>query len=52
VSGALARLGAAAQTDDNLMPFILDAVERYATLGEICNVMRQVFGEYQGFTSF
>jgi methylmalonyl-CoA mutase N-terminal domain/subunit len=33
--------------DQNLMPLILDAVKAYATLGEICNVLRQVFGEYQ-----
>jgi len=31
----------------NLMPLILDAVKTYATLGEICGVMRKVFGEYQ-----
>ncbi|WP_353094392.1 methylmalonyl-CoA mutase family protein [Tissierella praeacuta] len=36
-----------ANTDENLMPFILDAVKEYATLGEICNVLREVFGEYQ-----
>jgi methylmalonyl-CoA mutase N-terminal domain/subunit len=36
-----------AQTEENLMPFILDAVKTYATLGEICNVLREVFGEYQ-----
>lgn len=29
------------------MPYILDAVKAYATLGEICNVMRDVFGEYK-----
>jgi methylmalonyl-CoA mutase N-terminal domain/subunit len=29
------------------MPLILDAVKEYATLGEICGVMRQVFGEYE-----
>jgi methylmalonyl-CoA mutase N-terminal domain/subunit len=29
------------------MPFILDAVRAYATLGEICGAMREVFGEYQ-----
>lgn len=33
--------------DDNVMPFILDAVREYSTLGEICGVMREVFGEYQ-----
>jgi methylmalonyl-CoA mutase N-terminal domain/subunit len=32
---------------DNLMPYILDAVNAYCTLGEICGVMREVFGEYQ-----
>lgn len=32
---------------ENVMPFILDAVREYATLGEICNVMRNVFGEYE-----
>jgi methylmalonyl-CoA mutase, N-terminal domain len=52
VSAALSRLEAGAQGDDNLMPLILDAVEKYATLGEICGVMRSVFGEYQAFTSF
>lgn len=31
----------------NLMPYILDAVKVYATLGEICGVMRKVFGEYE-----
>ncbi len=36
-----------AGTDENLMPFILEAVKAYATLGEICNVLREVFGEYQ-----
>ena len=36
-----------AETEENLMPFILDAVREYATLGEICNVLRGVFGEYQ-----
>ncbi len=49
---SLSRLKTGAQTDDNLMPFILDAVERYATLGEICNVLREVFGEYQAHTWF
>ena len=52
VSESLSRLKGAAETDDNLMPLILDAVEQYATLGEICDVMRQVFGEYQASTIF
>lgn len=35
----------------NLMPFILEAVEAYATEGEICGVMRKVFGEYKPHTA-
>ncbi|MFA1821600.1 methylmalonyl-CoA mutase [Virgibacillus oceani] len=34
--------------DSNLIPYILDAVKAYATIGEICNVMREEFGEYTG----
>ena len=44
------RLGAlriAAKGSDNLMPFIFDAVKCYATLGEICDAMRDVFGTYE-----
>jgi len=37
----------ACQGSQNLMPYILDAVNAYCTLGEVCDVMRQVFGEYQ-----
>ncbi len=48
VAGSLARLRAAAQ-DPNapLMPRFIEAVEAYATLGEICNTLRTVFGEYR-----
>jgi methylmalonyl-CoA mutase N-terminal domain/subunit len=46
VAQALSNLDAAAKSDSNLMPFILNAVENYATLGEIADVMRGVFGEY------
>jgi methylmalonyl-CoA mutase N-terminal domain/subunit len=52
VSAALSRLEAGARGNDNLMPLILDSVEAYATLGEICNVLRGVFGEYETFTTF
>ncbi len=52
VSASLSRLGVAAETNTNLMPLILDAVEEYATLGEICGVLRDVFGEYQASTVF
>ena len=38
----------AARSDENLMPPVLDAVERYATVGEIAHRLRGVWGEYQG----
>jgi methylmalonyl-CoA mutase N-terminal domain/subunit len=47
VSEALEGLKKAAGGDENLMPFILDAVREYATLGEVCGVLREVFGEYK-----
>jgi methylmalonyl-CoA mutase N-terminal domain/subunit len=47
VGTMLAALRDAAKGTANLMPFILDAVRAYATLGEITNVFRQVFGVYQ-----
>ncbi len=48
VTTALEALRKACQDEHvNLMPFILDAVKTYATLGEICGVMREVFGEYE-----
>jgi len=37
----------AGNKDVNLMPLILDAVREYASLGEICNVLRDEFGEYR-----
>jgi methylmalonyl-CoA mutase N-terminal domain/subunit len=33
--------------DVNLMPAILEAVEAYATIGEMCNLLRSVYGEYK-----
>lgn len=47
VERALAALRQTAQGDGNLMPVIIAAVEAYASLGEICGVLREVFGEYQ-----
>ncbi len=44
---ALDALKQGAQTNQNLMPLIIDAVRAYATVGEICNVLRDVFGEYR-----
>ena len=52
VEKALAELEAACNDESvNLMPVILAAVKTYATLGEICGVMRKVFGEYQAHVS-
>ncbi|MBS7527234.1 methylmalonyl-CoA mutase family protein [Fusibacter paucivorans] len=47
VDAALTKLKAACEGTENVMPLILEAVRTYATLGEICGVMREVFGEYQ-----
>ncbi|MBA4407025.1 methylmalonyl-CoA mutase [bacterium] len=47
VKQKLAALKTAAEGDANLVPFILDAVRVYASVGEICNTMRKVFGEYK-----
>ncbi len=48
VKRALQKLEQAAHNrNENLMPYILDAARVYATLGEISNVLRHVFGEYQ-----
>jgi len=47
VKKCLADLKQAAEGDQNLIPLILSAVKVYATLGEICDVLREVFGEYQ-----
>ncbi|MCK5063927.1 MAG: methylmalonyl-CoA mutase, partial [Candidatus Fermentibacteraceae bacterium] len=44
---SLEALRKAAGSNDNLMPFILDSVRCYATLGEICRVLRDEFGEYR-----
>ena len=44
---ALSKMQNAAESDKNLMPFILDAVEVYATTGEISNTFREVFGQYR-----
>jgi len=46
-SSALKRLEAAARTTENVMPRILDAVQASATVGEISDVLRRVFGEYR-----
>ncbi len=47
VKKALEAVAEAANKGDNLFPPVLEAVRAYATLGEICGELRQVFGEYQ-----
>jgi len=47
VDRRLRALRNAAKGTDNLMPFIYDAVKSYATLGEICDAMRDIFGTYE-----
>ena len=48
VEESLAAIREAADGEENLMPYLIDAVKAYATVGEICDAMRDVFGEYQG----
>jgi len=53
VEEALNKLRKAAEHEDvNLMPFIIQAVKEYVTLGEICDTLRKVFGEYTPFSIF
>ena len=47
VVAALKRLEETAQSDGNLLPPIIEAAKVYATIGEICDVLRGVFGEYE-----
>ena len=51
VKSSLERLQRVAQTEDNTVPAILECVENYCTLGEICQVFRGVFGEQDGSES-
>jgi len=50
VQRALDALAEAARGSQALMPLILEAVKAYATLGEICDTLREVFGEYEQVT--
>jgi len=47
VEETLNTLRKVAESEENLMPYIVNAVKTYATLGEICGVLREVFGEYE-----
>jgi methylmalonyl-CoA mutase, N-terminal domain len=51
VKNALAALDRGARGEENLMTLILEAVRSYSTLGEICDVLRGVFGEYQAINT-
>jgi methylmalonyl-CoA mutase N-terminal domain/subunit len=50
VKQTLSRLELAIDRDENLMPYIVEAVKCYATIGEICGVMRQKWGEFKAPT--
>jgi len=52
VNRALKEISRVAQTKENLMPYILDAVKAYATLGEIVGALKIIFGEYQEPAAF
>jgi methylmalonyl-CoA mutase N-terminal domain/subunit len=52
VTQALAELKRAAQSNENLMPYILKAVKCYATLGEITKIFKEVFGEFKEPAAF
>jgi methylmalonyl-CoA mutase N-terminal domain/subunit len=47
VTQILNDLRAASKTDKNLMPYVVEAVKEYATEQEICDVWRDIFGEYR-----
>ena len=51
VNAALQKLKDLAKTDENLMPAIIRCVKAYCTLGEICDALRAVFGEYKAPTN-
>jgi methylmalonyl-CoA mutase N-terminal domain/subunit len=53
VNDALSKLRNAAENEKtNLMPYVLQAVKEYTTLGEICSTLREVFGEYKPSSIF
>jgi methylmalonyl-CoA mutase N-terminal domain/subunit len=47
VDAVLIRLREASRGEENMMPLLIEAVEAYATIGEICDVLREEWGEYQ-----
>jgi methylmalonyl-CoA mutase N-terminal domain/subunit len=51
VDACLRRIRTAAEGTDNLMPLFIEAVENHVTLGEICDVLRRVWGEQREFVA-
>jgi methylmalonyl-CoA mutase N-terminal domain/subunit len=47
VEEVLQKVESVAKTETNLVPILVEAVKGYATIGEICDVFRRVFGEYR-----
>jgi methylmalonyl-CoA mutase N-terminal domain/subunit len=52
VQSLLGKLEEAARSDANMMPVLIECVENYVTVGEICRVLRQVWGEQREFMVF
>ena len=52
VERSLGAIIAAASTDENLIPFMIEACRHEATVGEICDALREVWGEYREAASF
>ncbi len=52
VKGCLERLGEACSSNDNVMPYLIEAASAYATLQEMCDVFRSVFGVYRDPSTF
>jgi methylmalonyl-CoA mutase N-terminal domain/subunit len=52
VGESLERLGGACTNNENVMPHLIDAASAYATLQEMCDVFRNVFGEYTDPSTF
>jgi len=48
VKESLKNIKEASREEKNIMPFVIEAVENYATLGEIADSLREIYGEYQG----
>jgi methylmalonyl-CoA mutase N-terminal domain/subunit len=52
VKGCLERLGEACSSNENVMPCLIEAASAYATLREMCDVFRSVFGVYRDPSTF